>query len=119
LKTAVLQHVKKHGVPTGQGMADLCASFQEAIADALSKKFIASARSLGISRLVLCGGVAANSRLRALCDERARERGLQLFLPPKRLCTDNGAMIAAAGYHGWHKGRRSDLSLNSDPAWRL
>ncbi|MFL5321333.1 MAG: tRNA (adenosine(37)-N6)-threonylcarbamoyltransferase complex transferase subunit TsaD [Myxococcaceae bacterium] len=119
LKTAVLQHVKKHGLPEGQGLSDLCASFQEAIADALSKKFIAAARALQINRLVLCGGVAANSRLRALCEERAKDRGLSLFLPPKRLCTDNGAMIAAAGYHAWHKGRRSDLSLNSDPAWRL
>ncbi len=56
LKTAVLQHVRKHGVPQGQALADLCASFQEAVADALSKKFVAAARRLGLNRLVVCGG---------------------------------------------------------------
>lgn len=119
LKTAVLQHVRKHGVPTGQGLADLCASFQEAVADALSRKLVAAAKARGHRTLVLCGGVAANSRLRALCDERARSRGLTLFLPPRRLCTDNGAMIAAAGFHAHRAGRRSDLALNSDPGWKL
>jgi N6-L-threonylcarbamoyladenine synthase len=119
LKTAVLQHVRKNGVPTGQGLADLCASFQEAVADALSRKLVAAAKARGHRTLVLCGGVAANSRLRALCDERARSRGLTLFLPPRRLCTDNGAMIAAAGFHAHRAGRRSDLALNSDPGWKL
>jgi N6-L-threonylcarbamoyladenine synthase len=119
LKTAVLQHVRKHGVPSGQGLADLCASFQEAVADALSRKLVAAAKAKGHRTLVLCGGVAANSRLRALCEERARSRGLTLYLPPRRLCTDNGAMIAAAGFHAHRAGRRSDLALNSDPGWKL
>jgi len=119
LKTAVLHHVKKHGLPEGQGLADLCASFQEAVADALSKKFVGAARRLGLERLVVCGGVAANSRLRSLCLERARERGLKLFLPPVRLCTDNGAMIAVAGYEAWRRGLRGDFSLSADPAWRM
>ncbi|MBM7114384.1 tRNA (adenosine(37)-N6)-threonylcarbamoyltransferase complex transferase subunit TsaD [Archangium primigenium] len=119
LKTAVLHHVKKHGVPEGQGLADLCASFQEAVADALSRKFVGAARRLGLERLVVCGGVAANSRLRSLCQERARERGLKLFLPPVRLCTDNGAMIAVAGYEAWRRGLRGDFSLSADPAWRM
>ncbi|MEN9800343.1 MAG: hypothetical protein RL653_4040 [Pseudomonadota bacterium] len=119
LKTAVLQHVRRHGVPTGQGLADLCASFQEAVADALSRKLVSAAKARGHRKLVLCGGVAANSRLRALCEERARSRGLELFLPPRRLCTDNGAMIAAAGFHAYRAGRRSDLALNSDPGWKL
>jgi len=119
VKTAVLNHVRRHGVPEGQALADLCASFQEAVADALSRKLVAAAKARGFRSLVLCGGVAANSRLRALCEERARARGLRLYLPPKRLCTDNGAMIAAAGYHAFCAGRRSDLSLNSDPGWKL
>ncbi|WP_095976507.1 tRNA (adenosine(37)-N6)-threonylcarbamoyltransferase complex transferase subunit TsaD [Melittangium boletus] len=119
LKTAVLHHVKKHGLPEGQALADLCASFQEAVADALSKKFVGAARRLGLERLVVCGGVAANSRLRSLCLERARERGLKLFLPPVRLCTDNGAMIAVAGYEAWRRGLRGDFSLSADPAWRM
>ncbi|MFY2558240.1 tRNA (adenosine(37)-N6)-threonylcarbamoyltransferase complex transferase subunit TsaD [Corallococcus terminator] len=119
LKTAVLHHVQKHGVPQGQALNDLCASFQEAVADVLSKKLVAAARRLGHKNLVLCGGVAANSRLRALCQQRAEERGLRMFLPPVRLCTDNGAMIAVAGYEAWRRGLRGDFRLAADPAWRM
>ncbi|MCY1080798.1 tRNA (adenosine(37)-N6)-threonylcarbamoyltransferase complex transferase subunit TsaD [Archangium lansingense] len=119
LKTAVAQHVRKHGVPEGQALADLCASFQEAVADALSKKFVAAARRLGLKNLVVCGGVAANSRLRSLSKERAEDRHLKLYLPPVRLCTDNGAMIAVAGYEAWRRGLRGDFNLSADPAWRM
>jgi N6-L-threonylcarbamoyladenine synthase len=119
LKTAVLNHVRKHGVPEGQGLADLCASFQEAVADTLSRKLVAAARKLHLKQLVVCGGVAANSRLRQLSRERAEERELSLFLPEPKLCTDNGAMIAVAGYHAFRRGLRADLSLNADAAWRL
>ena len=118
LKTAVLNHVRKHGKPEGQALNDLCASFQEAVADSLSKKLIAAARRFGFQHLVTCGGVAANSRLRALCQERAEERELSLYLPAPKLCTDNGAMIAVAGYEAWRRGVRNDASLNADPAWR-
>lgn len=119
LKTAVLNHVQQHGVPTGQALNDLCASFQEAVADALTKKVMLGAKKVGAKQLVLCGGVAANSRLRSLAQERADEAGLKLYLPPKRLCTDNGAMIAVAGYEALQRGVRSDLSLDADPSWRL
>jgi N6-L-threonylcarbamoyladenine synthase len=119
LKTAVLQQVRKHGRPSGKALEDLCASFQEAVADSLTKKLIAAARRLGHRRLVLCGGVAANSRLRALAAERAAERDLALFVPPSRLCTDNGSMIAVAGFEAFKRGLRSDLSLNATAAWRL
>jgi N6-L-threonylcarbamoyladenine synthase len=119
LKTAVLQHVKKTGPLEGQALADLCASFQEAVADALTRKMIDAARNAGRARLVLCGGVAANSRLRALAKERADYREMQLYLPTTRLCTDNGAMIAVAGFEAHRRGVRSDLSLNANPAWRL
>ena len=119
LKTSVLDHVRRHGKPEGQALADLCASFQEAVADALTKKMVLAARKYGLNQLVLCGGVAANSRLRALAQERADERGLKLFLPPKRLCTDNGAMIAVAGYESFRRGVRGEMSLIANPAWRL
>ncbi len=119
LKTAVLNWVQQHGVPEGQALADLCASFQEAVADALTKKLVLGAKKAGATQLVLCGGVAANSRLRALAQERATGAGLTLFLPPARLCTDNGAMIAVAGAEAFTRGVRADLTLNSDPAWRL
>lgn len=119
LKTAVLNYVQAHGVPKGQELADLCASFQEAVADALTRKMVLGAERAQAKQLVLCGGVAANSRLRELATQRAEEAGLQLFLPPKRLCTDNGAMIAAAGSEAFKRGVRSDLSINAEPTWRL
>jgi N6-L-threonylcarbamoyladenine synthase len=119
LKTAVREHVKAHGLPEGEALWDLCASFQEAVADSLSKKLIAAAREFGYERLVLCGGVAANSRLRSLCQERASERELTLHLPPPSLCTDNGAMIAVAGYEAYGRGRRAGVTLVAEPGWRL
>ncbi len=119
LKTAVLNHVQLHGVPQGQALADLCASFQEAVADALTKKLVLGAKKAQGKQVVLCGGVAANSRLRALAQERSADAGLTLYLPPKRLCTDNGAMIAVAGHEAYRRGVRSDASLNADPTWRL
>lgn len=119
LKTAVLTHVQTHGVPQGQALNDLCASFQEAVADALTRKLVLGAKKVGANQLVICGGVAANSRLRALAQERADEASVKLYLPPKRLCTDNGAMIAVAGAEAFKRGVRAPLSLNSDPSWRL
>jgi N6-L-threonylcarbamoyladenine synthase len=118
LKTAVRNHLRTQGVPQGQGLADLCASFQEAVADALSRKLIAAARAEGISEVVLCGGVAANSRLRALTQERAAEREIRVHLPPPALCTDNGAMIAVAGTEAWRRGERGGAGLGVDAAWR-
>lgn len=119
LKTAVLYHVKRHGVPQGQELADLCASVQEAIADVLTKKAVRAAKNEGLSSLVLAGGVAANSRLRALMLERGREAGLEVYLPPKDLCTDNASMIAVAGYLRHLRGAEpAGFAINADPAWR-
>jgi N6-L-threonylcarbamoyladenine synthase len=120
LKTALLHHVKKHGVPEGRGLADLCASYQEAIVRALVEKAFRAARRLQYERVVLSGGVAANSRLRAAVAARAAEyEGMQVFLPAPRLCTDNAAMIAVAGTHALLRGERAGADLNADPAWRL
>lgn len=119
LKTAVMQRVRAHGVPEGAALADLCASFQEAVADVLTKKLIAAARKRHLDQVVLCGGVAANSRLRALAKERGEERGIRVHLPAPRLCTDNGAMIAVAGYEALRRGVTSDGTLNANPSWRL
>jgi tRNA N6-adenosine threonylcarbamoyltransferase len=120
LKTALLHHVKKHGVPEGQALADLCASYQEAIVRALVEKAFRAARRLQFERLVLSGGVAANGRLRAAVSEKAAEyEGMRVFLPAPRLCTDNAAMIAVAGTHALLRGERAGPELNADPAWRL
>jgi N6-L-threonylcarbamoyladenine synthase len=120
LKTALLHHVRKHGVPESRGLADLCASYQEAIVRALVDKAFRAARRLSFERLVLSGGVAANSRLRAAVMARAAEyEGMSAVIPPPRLCTDNAAMIAVAGTHAHARGVRAGADLNADPAWRL
>jgi N6-L-threonylcarbamoyladenine synthase len=120
LKTALLHHVKKHGVPEGRALADLCASYQEAIVRALVDKLFRAARRLQFERVVLSGGVAANSRLRAAVASRAAEyEGMKVYLPAPKLCTDNAAMIAVAGTHALLRGERAGPELSADPAWRL
>jgi N6-L-threonylcarbamoyladenine synthase len=120
LKTALLHHVRRHGVPQGRALADLCASYQEAIVRALLEKAFRAARRLQFPRLVLSGGVAANSRLRAAVTAKAAEyEDMQVFLPAPRLCTDNAAMIAVAGTHALERGERAGHDLAADPAWRL
>ncbi len=120
LKTSLLHHVKRHGVPEGRALADLCASYQEAIVRALVEKLFRAARRLQFERVVLSGGVAANSRLRAAVTLRAAEyEGMRAFLPSPRLCTDNAAMIAVAGTHALLRGERAGPELSADPAWRL
>lgn len=118
LKTACRTEIQKQGAPfEGQDLADLCASYQEAIADVLWHKTQKALTQEGISHLVLTGGVAANSRIRQIFQEQGNECGLQVYLPSKSLCTDNAAMIACAGYRHWQRGARDDLSLN--PAGRV
>ncbi len=120
LKTALLHHVRGHGVPEGQGLADLCASYQEAIVGALVQKAFRAARRFQLPTLVLAGGVAANGRLRAAAAERAAGyEDLRVVVPAPRLCTDNAAMIAVAGTHALERGLRAGADLNADPAWRL
>lgn len=120
LKTALLHHVRRHGVPEGRGLADLCASYQEAIVQALAQKLFRAARTLQLERVVLSGGVAANGRLRQVVADRAAEyEGMRVFLPPARLCTDNAAMIAVAGTEALRRGERQGADLNADAAWRL
>jgi N6-L-threonylcarbamoyladenine synthase len=98
LKTAVARWVEareRAGEPVP--VADVAASFQEAVADVLTAKAVRACREHGIDHLVLGGGVAANSRLRALAEERCTAAGIVLRVPSPRLCTDNGAMVAALG----------------------
>jgi N6-L-threonylcarbamoyladenine synthase len=119
LKTAVLNHVREHGMPSGQALSDLCASFQEAVCDALTQRAVRAARGSRLETMVICGGVAANSRLRALAQERCAADGIALHLPEPRLCTDNAAMIAIAGAHRLLRGERADPAMSADPGWRL
>lgn len=98
LKTSVARWVEKR---TAEGLpipvADVAASFREAVADVLTAKALAACRDFGVPRLLLGGGVAANARVRELAAERAAAAGVELRVPPLSLCTDNGAMIASLG----------------------
>ncbi len=98
LKTAVARWVEAREA-AGQPLpvADVAASFQEAVADVLTRKAVAACRAHGVDHLVIGGGVAANSRLRALAAPRGAAAGLRLRVPRPGLCTDNGAMVAALG----------------------
>ena len=98
LKTAVARWVEareRAGEPVP--VADVAASFQEAVADVLTAKAVRACREHGVDDLLLGGGVAANSRLRALAEQRCAAAGIVLRVPSPRLCTDNGAMVAALG----------------------
>ena len=108
IKTAVWHYLKTRGKEQTEGQkADVAASFQEAVVDMLVEPAIRAALANGVQRIVLSGGVAANSRLRA-------SMNVQVFYPAPKFCTDNGAMIALAGYHALQRGRRDDYQLNAD-----
>ena len=98
LKTAVARWIEareRSGEPVP--VADVAASFQEAVVDVLTAKAVRAAREQGVGHMVIGGGVAANSRLRALAETRCADAGIRLRVPSPRLCTDNGAMVAALG----------------------
>lgn len=113
LKTAVVRHVEKH---PDYAAADVAAGFQEAVADVLTAKAVRAATNLGVSTLLIAGGVAANSRLRELAEQRCAAAGLALRIPSPRLCTDNGAMIASFAAHLIAAGAApSPLEVATDP----
>ena len=116
LKTAVVNHVRKH---PEAGTADVAASFQQAVVDVLVVKARRAAREVGAKGLVLGGGVAANSLLREQVLDACTQDGLHGFLPSRSMCTDNAAMIAAAGWHRLRLDGPSPLDLGADPNLRL
>jgi N6-L-threonylcarbamoyladenine synthase len=118
LKTAVARWVERceadrRPVP----VPDVAASFQEAVADVLTSKALLACRQQDVTELVVVGGVAANSRVRSLAEQRCAEAGITLRVPPMRLCTDNGAMIAAVGDLLVRAGAEpTDLSISARPS---
>ncbi|MFZ5766123.1 MAG: tRNA (adenosine(37)-N6)-threonylcarbamoyltransferase complex transferase subunit TsaD [Thermodesulfobacteriota bacterium] len=115
LKTAVatyLSHKQKPMTENDQGIADLCASFQEAVVEVLAGKTVRAARRCNVATIVLAGGVAANPRLRELLRKLGGENGLRVCMPPRQFCTDNAAMIALAGYYRFHRAMTGTFDMD-------
>jgi len=121
LKTAVLTAVrsieKQDGGLAGRKRADIAASFQEAAVDVLVAKGLWALEEAGATGLVVAGGVACNSRLRERVHEEAAQKGFDVFVPLPRYCSDNGAMIAALGFHQMRNGNTGTLDMNALPTW--
>jgi N6-L-threonylcarbamoyladenine synthase len=117
LKTALLREVERLRSESDTldetTLANLCASFQQAIIDVLVAKAVRAALAHGVSVLTVVGGVAANSALKALMQAAAEEARIQLAIPPPVYCTDNAAMIACAGYYRLLAGERADFDLDA------
>ena len=114
LKTAVLNELN-NAKQKGEEIrvADMAASFQNAVVDVLTEKTYRLAHELGEKKIVLAGGVSANSGLRAAMEKRGAEEGIEVYYPDPILCTDNGAMIASVGYYSYMKGEEE--SVFADP----
>ena len=106
LKTAVLNYLNSTRLRGKEIVTeDVCKSFQEAVVDVLLEKSFRLAREKDMDKIVLCGGVSANSRIREAFEERGREENIKIFYPELKLCTDNAAMIASAAYYEYMAGK--------------
>ena len=121
LKTAVMYHVKSRGPAafSQQELADIAASFQDAVVEILVEKTMRAAVQCSARAIAIAGGVAANSRLRELMQQRAAEENIPVLLPSFILCTDNAAMIAKAAEHRMASVKAFPYSLNAISRWPL
>ena len=120
LKTSLLTMLKKRGRDfKDEELSDIAASYQEAIVDTLVEKTIKAAQDYSVPRIVVCGGVAANSSLRERFALETSVKQIELYIPPVILCTDNAAMIAARGEIMLENGLRDTFDLNAVSRWPL
>ena len=120
LKTAVINqahNLRQQGMEINA--ANFAASFRRSVVDLLVDKTLAAARDLGAKRVAVAGGVAANSLLRSELTRRGEKAGLTVFVPPKKLCTDNAVMIGSAAFYRLMAGEVAGLDLNAVPALRM
>ena len=114
VKTAVLNYIHNHEQKGEEiNPNDIAASFQQAVIDVLSDHLINAAKSCGVDKIALAGGVAANLPLRELINEKAKKNGFKMYFPKPLLCTDNAAMIGCAAYYEYQNGAIADMSLNA------
>ena len=114
LKTAVINLIHNTAQKGGEvNKADVCASFRYAVVNCLSANFLKAAEDLNVNRLVIAGGVSANSLLRRTLEEECLRRGWQFFKPDKSLCGDNAAMVGSQGYYEYLSGNTADANLNA------
>jgi N6-L-threonylcarbamoyladenine synthase len=111
LKTSLVYYLREHPSPDDRELRDICAGYQEAIAETLVEKALLAAKARGVKSAVMAGGVACNSRLRALAAERFGEEGIGVYIPSPVYCTDNAAMTGVLGSYMLRAGGTSDLSL--------
>ena len=116
IKTAVINLNHKN---PNINKADLCLSFEKAATDMLENNIKKAIKATGITKIVLAGGVSANSYIRNRLEKMAEKNKLEIHFPELILCTDNAAMIASAGYYNYIKGKKSDLTLNAVPNLKL
>ncbi len=120
VKTAVLNYVNGCRMKGEEyNKADIAASFQKSVVDVLTEHTMAAAEAYGIKKIALAGGVASNSCLRSSFEEACSRRGYDFYRPSPILCTDNGAMIACAGYYEYMAGVRHGWDLNAVPNLKL
>lgn len=120
VKSAVLNHLNSCSMKNEEvNSADIAASFQEAVVDALVTKTMAAAKDYKMDKVALAGGVAANSALREAMNKACEKNGLKLYYPSPIYCTDNAAMIGVAAYYEYLNGTRHGLDLNAVPNLKI
>lgn len=117
IKTAVLNLANKE--KENLNIDDLCASFEEAVTEMLTTNVLKAVKQIGVNKIAIAGGVSANSYLRERMKKIGEEHHLEVFYPELVLCTDNAAMIAAAGYNNFMAGKISKLNLNAVPNLKI